>query len=151
MTIANTRYYRPTNITALIAANTLKDTDTVRISDTRPKEGIYIYIHGHITDAMTQGRDIQTMIEPYEMKRWQIDWKLHTWQDAQEGAVPGAARNIPEHTRKDALFTANEVRERRLYDVLLCLPLCYTALITLASEGVSVQTTSKLRPLLNLS
>ena len=42
-----------------------------------PRKG-YIYTHGHITDAMTQGRDIQTMIEPYEMKRWQIDWKLHT-------------------------------------------------------------------------
>ena len=93
MTIANTRYYRPTNITALIAANILRDTDTVRISDTQPKEGIYIY--RYIRDAMTQGRDIQTMIEPCEIKRWQIDWKLHTWQDAQEGAVPGAARNIP--------------------------------------------------------
>ena len=56
-----------------------------------------------------------------------------------------------EHTREDALFIANEVREMRLYDVLLCLPLWYTTLITLASEGVSVQTTSKLRPLLNLS
>ena len=46
ITIANTRHCSPTNITAPIAANILKDTDTVRTSDTRPKEG-YIYIRTH--------------------------------------------------------------------------------------------------------
>ena len=93
ITIANTRHYSPTNNTALIAANILRIRIQYEYRIRDPRRDIYI--HGHITDAMIQGRDIQTMIEPYETKRWQIDRKLHTWQDAQEGAVPVAAMNIP--------------------------------------------------------
>ena len=112
ITIANTRHCSPTNITAPIAANILKDTDTVRTSDTRPKEG-YIYIRTHrrrddprkgYTDNDRAIRD-EAMADRLEAPHLTKIYRREQYQEPRG--------TFQEHTRKDALFIANEVRKRR--------------------------------------
>ena len=150
ITIANTRHCSPTNITAPIAANILKDTDTVRTSDTRPKEGyIYIRTHRRRDDPRKGYTDNDRAIRDEAMAD-----RLEAPHLARctGGSSTRSREEHSKNTRGRMHYLLQMKSERyALYDVLLCLPLCYTTLITLASEGVSVQTTSKLRPLLNLS
>ena len=150
ITIANTRHCSPTNITAPIAANILKDTDTVRTSDTRPKEGyIYIRTHHRCDDPRKGYTDNDRAIRDEAMAD-----RLEAPHLARctGGSSTRSREEHSKNTRGRMHYLLQMKSERyALYDVLLCLPLCYTTLIYLASDGVSVPTTSKLRPLLNLS
>ena len=150
MTIANTRYYRPTNITALIAANTHKDTDTVPVPDTRPKEGIYIYTRTHhrCDDPRKGYTDNDRAIRDEAMAD-----RLEAPHLARcTGGSSTSSRDEHSKNTRGRMHYLLQMKSERyaLYDVLLCLPLCYTTLIYLASDGVSVPTTSKLRPLVTL-